>query len=60
MQSTTADDTTTRLSYSLFVRPQIWLPVRLIQSRIEGETQRNLAAVRVYAERVSRAAARAA
>ena len=24
---------TARLSYALFVRPQVWLPVRLIQAR---------------------------
>ncbi|CAL5228575.1 g11732 [Coccomyxa viridis] len=39
-----------RLSYSLFVRPQIWLPVRLVQGRIENEIKANLSAVRLYAE----------
>lgn len=39
-----------RLSYALFVRPQIWLPVRLVQGRIEQEIKNNLAAVRQHAE----------
>lgn len=43
----------TRLSYALFVRPQKWLPVGLIQSRIESEVAANLAAVRAYTERMS-------
>lgn len=41
----------TRLSYALFVRPQKWLPVALIQSRIQSEVAANLAAVQAYAER---------
>jgi hypothetical protein len=41
----------TRLSYALFVRPQKWLPVGLIQSRIQSEVAANLAAVRAYTER---------
>lgn len=41
----------TLLSYSLHVQPQQWLPVRLIQSRIEGEVKANLLAVRDYSER---------
>lgn len=43
---------TTHLSYALFVRPQVWLPVKLIQSRIEGEVANNLTAVRRYAEQL--------
>lgn len=34
-----------RLSYALLVRPQIWLPVRLVQGRIENEIRNNLMAV---------------
>lgn len=41
---------TSRLSYALFVRPQIWLPVRLVQGRIEQEIKNNLAAVRQHTE----------
>ncbi|KAK9902244.1 hypothetical protein WJX75_009271 [Coccomyxa subellipsoidea] len=41
-----------RLSYALFVRPQIWLPVRLVQGRIESEIKNNLAAVRSHTERL--------
>ena len=33
---------------------QIWLPVRLIQSRIEGEIRNNLSAVRQHSELVQR------
>ena len=33
---------------------QIWLPVRLIQSRIEGEVKNNLAAVRNHSEGLCR------
>ena len=43
----------TKLTYSLHVQPQRWLPVRLIQSRIEGETAVNLNAVRIYTEQLS-------
>ncbi|EFJ40109.1 hypothetical protein VOLCADRAFT_100126 [Volvox carteri f. nagariensis] len=32
----------TLLSYALFVKPQAWLPVALIQGRIENEVVRNL------------------
>lgn len=39
-----------RLSYSLFVRPQPWLPVNLIEQRIQSEVQNNLAAVRAHVE----------
>ena len=42
---------TTRLSYALFVRPQRWLPVQLVQNRIEGEIVANLRAVRAHAEK---------
>ena len=41
-----------RLAYALYVRPQAWLPVRLIQSRIESEVVANLQAVQQYAERM--------
>lgn len=41
----------TRLSYALFVRPQKWMPIGLIQNRIEGEVIANLTAVRAHAER---------
>ena len=33
---------------------QIWLPVRLIQNRIEGEIRANLSAVRQHSELVQR------
>ncbi|KAL3159087.1 hypothetical protein ABBQ32_011085 [Trebouxia sp. C0010 RCD-2024] len=39
-----------RLSYALFVRPQVWLPIRLIQNRVENEIKNNLAAVRRHSE----------
>ena len=42
---------TTRLSYSLFVRPAGWLPVALVEARIKGEIKANLAAVRDFVER---------
>ncbi|GFR46044.1 hypothetical protein Agub_g7513 [Astrephomene gubernaculifera] len=41
---------TTLLSYALYVKPQSWLPVALIQGRIENEVVRNLEAVSRYAE----------
>lgn len=40
----------TSLSYHLFVRPQIWLPIGLIQGRIEKEIVANLGAVRSFVE----------
>ncbi|KAG2493232.1 hypothetical protein HYH03_008648 [Edaphochlamys debaryana] len=40
----------TLLSYALYVKPQAWLPVALIQGRIENEVVRNLEAVSRYAE----------
>lgn len=40
----------TILYYSLYVQPQAWLPVKLIQNRIEREVVKNLAAVAVYSE----------
>ncbi|PNW87072.1 hypothetical protein CHLRE_02g107750v5 [Chlamydomonas reinhardtii] len=43
-------EATTLLSYALFVKPQAWLPVALIQGRIENEVVRNLEAVGKYAE----------
>lgn len=42
----------TRLSYALFVRPQQWMPIAMIQSRIEGEVVNNLTAVRNYAQQM--------
>lgn len=41
---------TTLLCYALYVMPQQWLPVGLIQGRIEREVATNLEAVREYAE----------
>ncbi|KAK9822828.1 hypothetical protein WJX81_006251 [Elliptochloris bilobata] len=52
IQEGAGGSSTARLSYALFVRPQIWLPVRLIQGRVEGEVRTNLAAVREHSERV--------
>ncbi|KXZ44564.1 hypothetical protein GPECTOR_65g182 [Gonium pectorale] len=43
-------DQSTLLSYALFVKPQAWLPVALIQGRIENEVLRNLEAVSRYSE----------
>lgn len=40
----------TRLSYALFVRPHPWLPVGLIQSRVQKEVAANLRAVGTYVE----------
>ena len=40
------------LSYALFVQPQAWLPVRLIQDRIEREVVKNLGALRDHAQEV--------
>jgi hypothetical protein len=44
----------TRLSYALYVRPQPWLPVHLVQGRIRAEVAANLDAVRAHTERVWR------
>lgn len=41
-----------RLSYALYVQPRPWLPVALIQSRIEGEVVQNLQAVQLHAEQL--------
>ncbi|GAB4818461.1 hypothetical protein N2152v2_005507 [Parachlorella kessleri] len=49
MQPASTPDTTI-LSYSLFVRPQIWLPVQLVQARIEREIVANLKAVQSFVE----------
>lgn len=46
---------TSRLSYALFVRPQRWMPIALIQSRIQGEVRSNLTAVQQYAQLISKA-----
>ena len=40
-----------RLSYSLFVRPQPWLLVGLVEQRIQAEITANLAAVKAQVER---------
>lgn len=40
------------LCYSLYVMPQAWLPVGLIQSRIEKEVMNNLEAIRRHAEKL--------
>lgn len=40
----------TMLCYALYVQPQAWLPVGIIQNRIEAEVLRNLDAVRKHAE----------
>jgi hypothetical protein len=45
-----AGDLATRLSYSLLVRPQPWLPVALIQAKVEREVVANLRAVARYVE----------
>lgn len=42
----------TLLCYSLYVQPRPWLPVGLIQGRIEREIVRNLEALKRHAERV--------
>ncbi|GIL68712.1 hypothetical protein Vafri_21963 [Volvox africanus] len=43
-------DSSTLLSYAVYVKPQAWLPVALVQSRIANEVVRNLEALRQYAE----------
>lgn len=58
MQPGRAGDGTTTLGYSLYVKPQEWLPVGLIQSRIENEVANNLDAVRKHAEIVSKRSGR--
>lgn len=40
----------TRLAYSLYVRPQPWLPVHLVAARVSSDIELNLAAVKRYAE----------
>jgi len=47
----TNEEPSTRLSYALFVRPQKWMPIAMIQNRIEGEVANNLNAVKRYAQR---------
>lgn len=48
MQS--AGSAASRLSYTLFVRPQPWLLVGLIEQRVQDEISANLAAVKAYVE----------
>lgn len=45
-----APATAMRLSYAVYVQPQPWLPVALVQGRIEREIMANLRAVAAYAE----------
>lgn len=52
MQEGSQGNNSCRLSYALFVRPQIWLPIRLIQNRVENEIKNNLSAVRRHSERL--------
>ena len=52
MQQRIPQKASTYLSYALFVRPQVWLPVRLIQGRIQQEIGANLSAVQQHAEAV--------
>lgn len=51
MQEGIGGPSTTRLSYAVTVSPMAWLPVGLIQNRIEREIGQNLRAVADYAER---------
>ena len=53
-QQATPSGPRTRLSYALYVRPQPWLPVHLVQARIRAEVAANLEAVRAHTERVWR------
>lgn len=53
MQDVGEDPMLTHLSYSLFIRPQLWLPVNLIQGRISKETKNNLVAVKAHAEQTT-------
>ena len=50
MQQRIGQGASTYLSYALFVKPQVWLPVRLIQGRIQGEISAILCAVRQHSE----------
>lgn len=43
----------TLLQYTLYVKPREWLPVGLIQDRIEREVLRNLEAVRQYSQQLT-------
>ena len=44
------DGAACRLSYTLFVRPQPWLPVGLVEARVAAEIRGNLAAVATHVE----------
>ncbi|CAD7696025.1 unnamed protein product [Ostreobium quekettii] len=55
MQGDEEDPDHTRLSYSVFVRPQKWLPVALIERRIVRESRKNLVAVGKHAQNLSAA-----
>ena len=50
MQPEAAGGTGTWLSYALHVKPPPWMPVRLIQGRIESEIAGNLQAVKAHSE----------
>lgn len=50
MQNRWDNRNVTQLSYSVFIRPQLWLPVGLIQGRISTEAKNNLKAVKHHAE----------
>jgi hypothetical protein len=42
----------TLLSYAVYVLPQKWLPVGIVQGRISSDIGKNLAAVRAHAEKL--------
>jgi hypothetical protein len=48
------DNESTLLNYALYVKPMPWLPVGLIQKRIEKEVITNLKAVRRHSEKLHR------
>ena len=52
MQPEAAGGAGTWLSYALHVKPYPWMPVRLIQGRIESEIASNLQAVQAYSDRL--------
>ncbi|KAL0024077.1 hypothetical protein WJX79_004144 [Trebouxia sp. C0005] len=54
MQQGSQGPNSCRLSYALFVRPQVWLPIRLIQNRVENEIKNNLTAVQRHSEALYR------
>jgi hypothetical protein len=54
MQQPNGRSDSTQLTYTLYVQPQKWLPVALIQNRIENEVKNNLSAVKKHAEKIVR------